>query len=194
MTDLREIKNNRVPTWTGLGLRCKQFQLWNYCINLMKEIFISGLEIQRWSMTEVWLIPFCIMQSKYHIEWWIFSGYIFPSVKSKNQFLILEIKFLFSRDSYVWLFIFDTVRLPTSLFISKEASTAEWRREKEERERGLHACGVQTAARPPPLTPPCKCDKGEPVCVYFRPRPTHSPQQDCSRFWQPRPKSRMASI
>jgi hypothetical protein len=45
------------------------------------------------------------------------------------------------------------VRLHASLFVSKEASTAEWRNEKEERERGLHVCGVQTVAKPPPISP-----------------------------------------
>ncbi len=45
----------------------------------------------------------------------------------------------------------------------------------------------------PPLTPPFKCDnKGSRPACHFRP-PLSPPHRIMDRFWQPRPKSRMAS-
>ncbi len=99
---------------------CQQ-QLWNSSNNLIEEIYIYGLEHQRWPLeffisfskihildlgvcssqqgsslciplvylgfrSEVWLIPFGIMQSKSHLESWIFRIYI-PSVNSQNTLL-----------------------------------------------------------------------------------------------------------
>ncbi len=74
---------------------------------------------------------------------------------------------------------------PQAFFISKEASTAEWRWEKEGRERGLHICGVQTIARPPP-PPPSRCDNGGSLlALHFQspsppppPSPHTPPKQD----------------
>jgi hypothetical protein len=45
---------------------------------------------------------------------YVFSGYIFQSVKSRIilwKYLLLKIKYIFLRDSYVcprWIFIFDS--------------------------------------------------------------------------------------
>jgi hypothetical protein len=48
---------------------------------------------------------------------------------------------------------------------------------------------------PPPLTSLQMRLEGQPACAHFRPpSPSPPPQRIIDRFWQPRPKSRMASI
>jgi hypothetical protein len=93
--------------------------------NLIEKIYISGLELQRWSLefviffskvpgtylvfrSEVWLIPLGI-QILFRVM--NFQN-IFPTMKRRNRFRnILNIKLLFLRNGYVyhkWLFIFET--------------------------------------------------------------------------------------
>ncbi len=91
-----------------------------------------------------------------------------------------------------------------NFFISKEASTAERRYRKERwSENYMHMGAFSTRTHSllplsssPPLLPPFKCDKkGSWPALHFLPlTPPPPPHWIMDSFWQPRQKSRMASI
>ncbi len=91
-----------------------------------------------------------------------------------------------------------------NFFISREASTAERRYRKEKwSENYMHMGAFSTRTHsllplssPPPLSPPFKCDnKGSWPALHFLPLTPPPPLHwIMDRFWQPRLKSRMASI
>ncbi len=90
-----------------------------------------------------------------------------------------------------------TVRLHAGLFKLKEASTSEQRYEKEEWKGKLHAYGVQSATRaysPLPLPPPPPDVITGAASLRAISPPSPPPHRIMDRFWQPRPKSRMASF